>query len=113
MDKGIYNIAVHHLYHRQFWETVESIYLPTQEEKEHVALHLAKFFNGDFSSPFTVPFVDQKRNTSGRQDRLIAPQPLMFTLDSSKFEKSSFTNDILTALNTSVNCTLMYFKSLI
>lgn len=76
-DRGAYGLVLHQLYHRQFWETAELLFLPpTGDEKQAVACHLAKFFNGEYSTPSLVPFTLQQDTKA--EDRLVAPQPLSF-----------------------------------
>ncbi len=82
VDRGVDGVVVHNLYHRQFWETATLLFMNTPEERKKAAQHLASFFNGDFSSPNTVPYQYIEKNTgkevSKSEDRLISPQPLQF-----------------------------------
>ena len=89
-DRGGYDgLVLHQLYHRQFWETAELLFLSTDREREATAQHLSQFFNGDFSSPSLVSFEESVTISNGPQqgermtitkaeDRLITPQPLSF-----------------------------------
>eukprot|EP00026_Physarum_polycephalum_P000620 Phypoly_transcript_00621.p1 GENE.Phypoly_transcript_00621~~Phypoly_transcript_00621.p1 ORF type:complete len:1433 (-),score=188.40 Phypoly_transcript_00621:46-4263(-) len=94
VEHGSSNALVYRWYHRQFWEAAERRYLRvdlqevpshpisngvnsfTQKEARHLAL--AKFFNGDWSSPKLVPYIE-KSGKPAESDRLIRSQPLQFS----------------------------------
>jgi hypothetical protein len=78
VDKGVQGSTVHALYHRQFWETVQALYLSTDKERRDKATHLANFFDGVYSSPTLVPYLD-KDGKQKAADKLISPQPLKFS----------------------------------
>eukprot|EP00026_Physarum_polycephalum_P000372 Phypoly_transcript_00372.p1 GENE.Phypoly_transcript_00372~~Phypoly_transcript_00372.p1 ORF type:complete len:1575 (+),score=217.10 Phypoly_transcript_00372:123-4847(+) len=93
-EHGSSNALVYKWYHRQFWEAAEKRYLSsekievpsqpignghnsyTQREARHLAL--AKYFNGDWSSPKMVLYMDNA-GIATESDRLIRPQPLQFS----------------------------------
>lgn len=89
VEKGVFGVTVHSLYHRQFWETAETLYLTSSKVKCKFSRHLAQYFNGDFSSPAVVPFFADKEMTKvlGAEDRLVSAQPLYFSSSSSSATK--------------------------
>lgn len=78
VERGVNGATVLHLYHREFVEAAQNLYFTSQAEKEASAIYLAKYFNGDFSSPALVPYRDLK-GTLKAEDRVISPQPLTFS----------------------------------
>jgi hypothetical protein len=80
VDRGVHGVTVHSLYHRQFREAAKARYVDTSKCEKQIALHLARFFDGDFSTPQLVPFINKKAGGAVQaEDRLIAPQPLRYT----------------------------------
>lgn len=79
VEKGVYGVTLYSLYHRQFREVAKERYVDTAEKERKIAAHLARFFNGDFSSPQLVPFINKKAGGAVQgEDRLITPQPLRY-----------------------------------
>ncbi len=80
VERGVHGVNVHSLYHRQFREAAKDRYVATEEKGKQISSHLAKFFNGDYSTPQLVPFINKKAGGAVQaEDRLIAAQPLRHT----------------------------------
>jgi hypothetical protein len=63
-------LCIININHRQFWETAELLFLPTDKSKQAVALHLTKFFNRDYSFPSLVLFEKVKYGTIEKKTKL-------------------------------------------
>lgn len=80
VERGVHGVTVNSLYHRQFREAAKARYVTTIEQEKKIAAHLAKFFNGDFSTPRLVPFINKKAGgVVQAEDRLIEPQPVRYS----------------------------------
>eukprot|EP00026_Physarum_polycephalum_P000396 Phypoly_transcript_00397.p1 GENE.Phypoly_transcript_00397~~Phypoly_transcript_00397.p1 ORF type:complete len:1410 (+),score=214.43 Phypoly_transcript_00397:632-4231(+) len=84
IERGSSGAIVYRWYHRQFWEAAENRYLKNEKGEHGVSkrearhIDLANYFDGKWSSPNKVPYIDE----SGKQaacDRLISKQPLQFS----------------------------------